>query len=134
MPASPPAGYGLRGCPDLSPNSAGVDCHSGEGQYGPRCELLQWYVGSSLRPLLLFLKEEQLESAATTEGSEAREGLVPVWHCREVGVEIGDRGTGASEADLKMPQTEYSNWLCQVTNSPVRCTPGVQGKRWLETF
>lgn len=34
---------------------------------------------------LLFLKEEQLESAATTEGSEAREGLVPVWQCRIVG-------------------------------------------------
>lgn len=83
---------------------------------------------------LLFLKEEQQESAATTEGSEAREGLVSVCQCREVGVEIGDRGTGASEAGLKMPQTEYSNWLCQVTSSPVRCTPGVQGKRWLETF
>lgn len=39
---------------------------------------------------LLFLKEEQLESAATTDGSEAREGLVPMWQCREVGVEIGD--------------------------------------------
>lgn len=52
---------------------------------------------------LLFLKEEQLESAATTQGSEAREGLMPVWQCREeVGVEIWDRGMDG----LKMLQTE----------------------------
>lgn len=50
---------------------------------------------------LLFLKREQLESAAATEGSEAREGLLPMWQCREEWVEIG---TGASEADLKMPR------------------------------
>lgn len=82
---------------------------------------------------------------AATEGSEAGEGLVPTQQCREVGegltaqqcrevgVAIGDRGTGASEAGLKMPHIEYSNWLCQVTSSPVRCTPGVRGKWWLET-
>lgn len=37
---------------------------------------------------LLFLKEEQLPSAATTKG-EAREGIMPVWQCRDVGAEMG---------------------------------------------
>lgn len=41
---------------------------------------------------------------------------------------------GASEAGLEIPQTEYSNWLCQVTSSPVRYMPGVRGKQLLETF
>lgn len=50
------------------------------------------------------------------------------------GVEIWDRDMGASEVGLEIPQTEYSNWLCQVTSSPVRCTPGVRGKQLLETF
>lgn len=83
---------------------------------------------------LLFLKEEQLEAEASNKGSEAREGFMPMCQCREVGVEIRGRGIGAREAGLEMPLTEYNNWLCQVTSSPVRCMPGVRGKRLLETF
>lgn len=47
---------------------------------------------------------------------------------------VQDESTGAAGLARRRSGLSPAPAAAQVTSSPARCTPGVRGKRWLETF